>query len=148
MPPADAINGVPTDRLYRMFVVLRQPPVFWLITESCGIPPHQSRFARQLPPRGKPSFLAFPLRQLRKTLFSQALPRKETLFYRVFRSNVCGKVRFFEVPLRGRWTAAGGTDEVPIPQENVKNQKGGDIFPPKPRYLSRWSISAVAMLMP
>ena len=41
-----------------------------------------------------------PSRQLRKTLFSQALPRKETLFYRVFRSNVCGKVRFFEVPSR------------------------------------------------
>ena len=41
---------------------------------------------------------AFPSRQLRKTLFSQALPRKETLFYRVFRSKVCGKARFFKVP--------------------------------------------------
>ena len=51
--------------------------------------------------------------QLRKTLFSQALPRKETLFYRVFRSNVCGKVRFFEVPPcrspgRARWRSTSG----------------------------------------
>ena len=31
------------------------------------------------------------------------------------------KTGFFEVALRGRWTAAGGTDEVSIPQQNVKN---------------------------
>ena len=46
------------------------------------------------------SAVTIPLRQLRKTLFSQTILRKEPLFYRVFRSKVCGKVRFFEVPLR------------------------------------------------
>ena len=84
----------------------------------------------------------FPSRQLRKTLFSQALSRKETLFYRVFRSNVCGKVRFFEIPSRGRLLEAlsfafpfrgrrqpeGLTEEVvtlishfPFPIPNLKN---------------------------
>ena len=47
-----------------------------------------------------------PQRQLRKTLYLRTLAIQKALFYRVFRSKVCGKAAFFEVPQRGRLLAA------------------------------------------
>ena len=89
------------------------PPGFGLAGAFSGAP-------RDSFPQGKPSFLAFPLRGPRKTSLCRKPYFGKPCKTRAPCEVLFAKTGFFEVALRGRWLAAGQSDEVLTPQHNVK----------------------------